>query len=318
VIENIGSSCAESEEVFHSSKRGERLMLPEPDFSFDKAVPDVLYHYTSLDAMVNIVRTQRLWASNVRFLNDSTENKYLLDGLRRRVAGLINEAENDDRREKLHRLGELLASPSGNNDYVTSFSQQSDDLSQWRGYATPGRGVAMGFSGEGLRNLAYGRVIDDGDSRPDAYWYRGQRALHSVIYVDLEITPSVDFGIDLLFSEQVTKIPDLDFVQLFHNGRVSIAPFYKHASFKHEDEWRFIVRNHPGSTRNLLQIKFRPGVSTLIPYIEISLTKHFLKTIVIGPSPNIELSTEAVQQFLAAEGLSNVSVVRSAVPYRHW
>lgn len=67
------------------------------------------YHYTSLEILFNILDGDSFWASNVRFSNDSMEEK-MLDGI-----------------------------PSYNrDDYIICFCSENDMLSQWRGYCYNG------------------------------------------------------------------------------------------------------------------------------------------------------------------------------------
>jgi len=38
-----------------------------------------IYHYTSLEAMMRIVETKSIWATNCQYLNDIHETKYLIN-----------------------------------------------------------------------------------------------------------------------------------------------------------------------------------------------------------------------------------------------
>lgn len=67
------------------------------------------WHYTSLPVLFNILEGNEFWASNVRFSNDSMEEKML-------------ELENLDLRD----------------DYILCFCEKGDMLSQWRGYCHNG------------------------------------------------------------------------------------------------------------------------------------------------------------------------------------
>jgi len=40
------------------------------------ALPEAIYHYTSPEALTGIVRDKQLWATNIRYLNDSQEFVY--------------------------------------------------------------------------------------------------------------------------------------------------------------------------------------------------------------------------------------------------
>ena len=67
---------------------------------------------------------------------------------------------------------------------------------------------------------------------------------------------------------------------------------------------------------------YRCGNSTLIPYYRMPIADSDqalkLDEVVIGPTPHIEQSCVAVRGFLVSQGLEQVSVNPSAVPYRNW
>jgi Protein of unknown function (DUF2971) len=128
--------------------------------------PAVLYHYTTAAGLMGIIASQRLWATNARFLNDPSEIRYALkmisDTVAERekaylearsaeptlavpdLAGIILgvgapkiEIWAKDLLEVFHHQREV---------YVTSFCEDGDLLSQWRGYASAGGGYAIGIA----------------------------------------------------------------------------------------------------------------------------------------------------------------------------
>jgi hypothetical protein len=54
----------------------EHLQQPPPEF---------LYHYTSQDGLLGIVKSGTLWSTNIFYMNDSTEFRQPLGMLRERV-----------------------------------------------------------------------------------------------------------------------------------------------------------------------------------------------------------------------------------------
>jgi hypothetical protein len=71
---------------------------------------------------------------------------------------------------------------------------------------------------------------------------------------------------------------------------------------------------------------FRPGNSTLIPYVEVDLNRnlqfelskdYMLRRVVIGPTPNPELSVQALQSLFESKG-HKVDVNVSGIPFRDW
>lgn len=70
------------------------------------------WHYTSLPKLFSILENDELWAGNVRFSNDETEERLLDDGIY--------------------------------DDYMLCFCSEGDQLSQWRGYCHDG-GASVRF-----------------------------------------------------------------------------------------------------------------------------------------------------------------------------
>lgn len=102
--------------------------------------PDILYHYTSLDALYAIISNIKsvsneeayftLRATHASFLNDLNEGRLLLEALKE-----IGINEN-----KLWFSLDRTGYP-----FVLSLSELCDDLNMWRCYADQGRGVAIGL-----------------------------------------------------------------------------------------------------------------------------------------------------------------------------
>lgn len=106
-----------------------------------------LYHYTSIESMIAILRSRKLRLSSASTMNDTSEGKWLLNQLNlldvnRRIAGRERSLEEEQTRATLLRLAFLEGAPQA---YLTSFSEEGDLLSQWRAYARDGEGVAIGF-----------------------------------------------------------------------------------------------------------------------------------------------------------------------------
>ena len=40
---------------------------------YHKILPNKLYHYTSIDGLLGIIRNKNIWASDIQYLNDKEE-----------------------------------------------------------------------------------------------------------------------------------------------------------------------------------------------------------------------------------------------------
>jgi hypothetical protein len=103
--------------------------------------------------------------------------------------------------------------------------------------------------------------------------------------------------------------------------------FFKHPSFAAENEWRIVQFGF----RPRAKVRFRPGPSSIIPYLDIELPlddpdNDLIKRIVVGPSPKIEEAVSATKMLLRCKGLrlreygskTGIEVVPSQLPFRRW
>lgn len=56
--------------------------------SSNQEMPEIVYHYTSMDALLNIHATGVIWATNIRYLNDVSEREHFFSLIRSRAKPL--------------------------------------------------------------------------------------------------------------------------------------------------------------------------------------------------------------------------------------
>lgn len=301
--------------------------------------PEVVYHYTTVDTMMKILTSGRIWATSINYLNDSSEGEHFLSMVRRRLPDLLAE----------HQLGETVltkvggsARPVEGRPFIASFSAEGDSLPQWRSYCSQGNGVAIGFRVSCLALARFAR--NEGKPR------RGVQ-LRSVEYMADDVPASpVDDSIAHIVREadRVLALANglfgVDFKltreDLFGMFAESEACRRKHVSFAAEREYRLIVDHLYTSVEDL---EFRSVRSALVPYVELSIPERsvlkmdnqeaelngefgirggyhkldFVAKVVVGPTPNMDLTVEAVKAFFRKFGLA-VRVVPSRIPFRAW
>lgn len=96
-------------------------------------------HYTSQSGLLGMLREQRLWATNIKYLNDKDEFQNALTVL----SDMLKKAklaESDPHFPALDDFQQAVAKRVTSFDFRTyaiftlSFSEETDLLSQWRGY----------------------------------------------------------------------------------------------------------------------------------------------------------------------------------------
>jgi hypothetical protein len=117
----------------------------------NQPIPEKLWHYTSVQGFQGIIASGNIYATDVRFLNDTEEFIHA-----RKVAEEVVEKSpeygsfNFPLRESLKRavniiFGSDFLNPNSSQIFVAAFTDSEDDLSQWRGYSHGTCGVSIAF-----------------------------------------------------------------------------------------------------------------------------------------------------------------------------
>ena len=259
-------------------------------FLMSRKPPDVLYHYTSMDGLLGIIEKNEIWASHIMYMNDALEFKLFIDLLDRGLKPLLKKS--DIPTFKVLDACRSIMSRSGSqmNVCVVSFSEIRDALDQWRGYGGGSTSFCIGFSFNDLSQIA-ANLTPAFSLLPCTYESKVQRKLIA----------------DFIFRAEGKPV-DL-------SRAISYAPIFKDAAFKNEAEWRLFAT--VGTAANL---SFRPGKSMIVPYFKFPLDKVEnlgIKEIIVGPTPNKELSVSSVEALLNKSKI-RAEVKPSTIPFRDW
>lgn len=293
---------------------------PEP-FALDfTPAPEVLYHYTTFAGLTGILASNRIWATNARYLNDTTEARQLWIVLERRLKAVLASGK----RFRSINLEILISEVQKHVDddfFVASFSEARDSLSQWRAYSGGGPGICIGFTGGALKTAWIHNPSGE------SHWTGMQ--FQKAIYAD-ESDARLDTAIEGLLSGERSPLMKAAQSQLPREREIVVLLSLLHARFKHiafreEQEWRLSFKRYRNPMRHQ---KFRSGRAMLIPYIEAELNKslekkqivegEYIHEVIVGPSAHAELNKQAVEQFLHSLGRDKIPVVISSTPYRDW
>jgi hypothetical protein len=98
-----------------------------------------------------------------------------------------------------------------------------------------------------------------------------------------------------------------------------LGALQKHSSFEEEQEWRLVLPMKVGAVPKVHPRRFRPGTTTLIPYMEFDLAEGGrpfpLTHVTLGPGSEPQTAIEATRSFLASEGFSITPKISKA-PFR--
>lgn len=273
---------------------------------------DILYHYCSVETFFSILSNRSVWLSNVNSMNDSYENiwadKFVAAELQKLVDLIgpeaVNLAWDQYRNSKL-------------NPFVFCLSSDPDVLSQWRGYANDGTGIALGFHAEKLTPNRH---------RPMHNIMKGASlTLNPVIYSKeiQEETIAKFFSSDLVAPINTGESNP----SCLHIGISQLAGYavtYKNPAFHQEQEWRLIHtpmlmgREGGGHATDImgsdLELKQRVVNGEIRSYFEFPLQGDFLAEIWLGPKCRV--SELDLTLLLSKTGHVKTPIRRSKASYR--
>lgn len=277
---------------------------------------DTLYHYTTLSGLLGIVDKGVLWASDIRYMNDSAELKHTADLIRQEVQRRLSLgfAHADLLSQFVDWVTYRIT--NGHILFGASFRSHGNLLSQWRGYSLPGKGVSLGFSPDHILHCANQHHFQIGKCIYDS---NKQRLLIEQI-IDMVITLAQDCATP---SEPGAPIPPGVCNKIFgkiETDLLRIAAILKHPSFQEEEEWRLVSPVYTDFENS--PVRFREGKAMLVPYVEFGLKDHTSKSIALehlylGPTPNITISMNSLKMFLAKNGINpSRGIDYCQIPYR--
>jgi hypothetical protein len=270
--------------------------------------------------LIGIIGGSEIWATHTQYLNDHSEYVHALDLVRGEIKRRFESADEWSIKPALDRM---LAAVSEHvqsiNVCVCSFSEDGDSLSQWRAYGEAMSGFSIDFRGEFLARLAASRSF----------------FLARCVYKDEDKHILVANFVNKVLAEIVAHQESTSDENYWQRGGNlvaylhRVAPVLKDYAFRSEKEWRIISRPLMCSSE---QFAYRPGRSMITPYYKLPLGNNLgdvgtprIREVVVGPTPNSELSKQSTRSLLASVHLQSnftpggpVHVRESTVPYRAW
>ena len=300
----------------------------------------IVYHYCSLEAFKSIIENKCLWLCDVQKSNDSAECTYfeniMINHINYNILLLTSNYNHDDNRDRKIKALQLLKESLHNSQteratiYSCSFSYNGDQLSQWRGYADDGYGIAIGFSdyffvrqlphgtfnrvlyGQGHANSTCEKILQkaflsyehdkNGENDPD---YTTTFVLNVLEQLDRH---NIFFKSDAFIEENECRVV------------MRIAP-NRYSALSYD----FLLRNphiDPNDTTLNFSIsteKYRIAQHTFSSYIELSFDKIkdlLINSITLGPK--CQADPKDIRQFLRICGYNTDDIIikRSFATYR--
>ena len=264
---------------------------------------------------MEIVDSNHLRATNLKYTNDFTEITYAHELAEQIRQEMLRTTDSDIRQEFLRNVESALSFiGNGIEVYGFCFCQSEQLLSQWRSYAQEGRGHAIGFSAQALET----RLQVSAD-------LPGLRLL-KVLYDREEQIRSIRFALEKICDSVARDDSDgtYDHIQnIAHHHSltvVRIAPYlvsFKNPVFEAEKEWRLVYIDFPFREKGLL--KFRRSGSQLVPFVEFSPSVEEvmpISTVWLGPQVDSQLGRMSLRLLLYERGYERVDIKECEIPFR--
>lgn len=268
---------------------------------------EIWYHYCSADSFMAITKNKTLRFCDLRHMNDITELSHgekLLDEMLDNIVLSIELRTVIRTVLDFFRNRTLLLS--------MSFSENEDQLSQWRGYADDGNGFCVGFRAKDLNTLPSHLLKVE---------YNIDKQKQLIENAIRKITKQLATGFDFKSA--------LWIVELFE-----LFSMMKNKSFKEESEFRlvraiFVDAENGGRLYDISKqdntykdgikdIDFRLDRMVPTPFVDVDYsaqnTINPIKRVIIGPKNKSRIMD--IELFLATLGLSNVAIKKSDSSYR--
>lgn len=263
---------------------------------------------------MGILNTGKMWATDSRFLNDSTETSYAIDILADVFREFLTTSDKQQTPEWIYcrKLAENIfwsvrqGFRFDRERYILSFSKVADVKSQWNEYCVGDVGYALQFN---ENPIAEQLLEDKGIFRlSEASYYNCNYDRSSVFEQLRKILPNLyDFDGDTtkaLSDRQKTIL-------------TKILLSTKHESFREEQEVRWVAEAD--------NFKVRPRNGVLTPYIEVPVNLHNISCIWVGPSHKQEAAVNGLRSYrkmqdtigTPIEEQTLFRIERSQIPYSH-
>ncbi len=275
-----------------------------------KRIPEVLYHYCSIESFYHIITSKSIWLSNSTQMNDAYENIWIQD-----YFSMIKQYFGDKKYKNLLKESFEMFEWNSHPPFIFCLSAIPDLLSQWRAYSHDGQGVSIGFT---TKYLKLKNLLPWPNSRAD----------RTLGLINVEYDPEKQKKkIIALCKAAKDQFDSSDPKDKLHSGLnfastlVDYSMIFKNPSFKEEREWRIVhTPSEPYEVPldKLSELKFRVNTNRILTYYAYNFRNDFnsnlVNEIVLGPK--CKMTEHEVRQFLRKNGLEKTEVKISKSSYR--
>jgi len=256
----------------------------ERDIRDLKVIQKVLYHYTNVDGLKGILRSNRLWLTNISCFKDTHEFIHTVRMLSKKLS--LSPMLEQELKSKLIQQNHLI--------FIGCFCKDADWLSLWKDYGC----YNIGFSEQDLRTMV-------------AYQVYMQPITSYSNLLSCEYDNQRQNGI---ISDAITQWKERGNI-ISGKEFCLLATLFKRSKYYREQETRLIVQ-----LRDFSMIKTRQTDTKSIKYWELPFRSFDgilpIRSITVGPSQYSEETIRDLRAFLLAHGLEHVIIKQTSISYQ--
>lgn len=282
---------------------------------FPLGVPS-LYHYTTGTGLIEILKSGELWATHLNCLNDTSELLYTRARLRIRVEQKLASPVSAEVKSLLEKLLTTLRTTRLGvwPWFVACFTEDGDDLSQWRAYGSGEGGYSIEFDSVYLRGMNHPQQVllgkvEYNEGRQDTFF-------------DDLLNHTISFYLSGLQRKLAPTTEEwvAEFISCWSWHTAMYLPMIKHPKFCGEREWRLL---YPFNDEAIPRMRYLQRSSMMTKHVPLRLMMHHsqprlpLKGVVVGPCRHREISKLAVGDLLRTNGyFGDYYVSTTRIPYQ--
>ena len=307
---------------------------------------NIVYHYTSQEGLLSILRNKTLWFTDAQFLSDKGELSIVLDSSLEAKEKVYEETENETKRGLLKEIESYIEylKQGGNiyenyyktypNDgisgiekeryYILCASKDPDASGLWNYYVKNDNycGYNIGINLDAIKDvwkqkvsIQYGDVIYDKTEQVNIFY---------------------DFISDYIKSCDPKNDGEIEMAKLGLIGKLGLKidehkMFFKATAFRDEKEYRFVIEDKTIIEKNQriederilddsTKREFRLGKSGVpTPYIEWNwgeLAPNLIKQISLSPMMEYDLAKESLEQLFFDYNHDGIDIIPSSIKAR--
>lgn len=321
-----------------------------PGNSTEQIDDKIVYHYTSANAFLSILREESIRFSDIRYMNDRSETVFCAKRLIEFVTeykenypffrDAVNELLSENAYDQILKLNVnkiIYKEFSGfkiprQRTFIFCTSEDADSLNMWNYYAS--NGMYTGYN-IGLSVKDFLKTFDVEETQEVNGFI--------VFYGHVLYTKKKQFNAIEELAQTIENFSSYGKTEQ-HKMRAAIAirqyielrgPFFKDNSFKSENEYRFLIsiaekriphnnneaQKYFGQYNKKLCEGFCERRGLIVPYMQVAIPENSINRITMSPMMEYEIAKSSIKELLKIKGIQSIKktevpIHKSRIPIR--